>query len=90
MSTTIVSLTPADGWVSLFTAAADTTVSVEKKTGGSAAVLAIDTVTPTITTGHSIENQKLKNAVLKTGESVYALCTDELSVDGVNVFVITG
>ncbi|WP_343529314.1 hypothetical protein [Yokenella regensburgei] len=90
MPTTTITLTPADGWVTVFTAAADATVSVEKKTGASPAVLAIDTVAPTIGTGHSIKNLDMKTAVMKAGEILYARCTDELAPGDINVFVITG
>jgi hypothetical protein len=75
MPTTIVSLTPADGWVSLFTAAVDATVSIEHKNGSSQAVLAIYVATPVLDTGHGVQY-----AFLKTGESVYAKCiSDALS-----------
>ncbi|HHA2025504.1 TPA: hypothetical protein ACOEAK_003161 [Enterobacter ludwigii] len=90
MATTSTTITPADGWVSVFTATEDVTISVEKNTGNSSAVLAIDVATPTLPTGHCIRNGELKNASLLAGESLFVSCTDSLLQDDINVFVITG
>lgn len=90
MATTSTTITPAEGWVSVFTATEDMTISVEKISGNCTTVLAIDTVTPAVQTGHGIRNGGLKNATLQSGESLFVRCTDSLQQDDINVFVITG
>lgn len=89
MPTLPIAVTPADGWVVLHTAASNSNISVEKVNGGSSAVLAIDTAPPTSMAGYSIPNQRLKNAVLSAGESLYVRCIDDLAENEMSVFVVT-
>lgn len=90
MATTSITITPADGWVAVYAAAEKKTISVEKVSGSSSAILAIDAAPPLLDTGHSIRNGTLKTAVLLAGENLYVRCTDALAKEDINVFVITG
>lgn len=89
MSTTTSNLTPAVGWVSIYTGPTDTPIAIEKNSGTSDAYLAIDIATPTVATGHHISNGELKNVVLDDGESLYVRCIDGLSPTSENIFIIT-
>lgn len=79
MPTTNITINPVDGWVVVFTATTETRVSIEKVNGGAYAMLAIDSVTPSIIAGHSLKSLKMQPAVLFAGESLYARCSDNLT-----------
>lgn len=89
MSTTTITATPADGWLSIYTGPTASPLAVEKASGTSTAYLAIGAAEPEIAAGHAVANSELKNVILADGESLYVRCVDALSPTAENLFIIT-
>ena len=89
MSTINSTITPADGWFSVYTGPTATPISVEKNNGTSEAYLAISASAPDLTFGHHIKTGELKNVILEAGEQLFVKCVDSLSPSAVNIFSVT-